>query len=82
MLLRSLLMALSTYSIFPVPQMDWDPRSWKYAICWFPGVGILIGGIMALWILAVSMCGLSRLLYSCVSVCLPLLLTGGIHMDG
>ena len=43
---ESLLVALSTYSAVPVPQFEWNDRNMKYAICFFPAVGILCGGAL------------------------------------
>lgn len=74
--------ALSTYSAVPVPQFEWNEKNMKYAICWFPVVGILCGGALFLWDVLAKALNISSLLFSAVAVCLPLLITGGIHMDG
>ena len=42
-LFESLLIALSTYSAIPVPQFDWNEKNMRYAICFFPAVGIFCG---------------------------------------
>ncbi len=81
-LIESFWVALSTYSVIPVPQFEWNQRNMKYAICFFPAVGIICGGVMALWCLLFSVLGIGSVLFSAVCVCLPLLITGGIHMDG
>lgn len=81
-LLKSILVAISTYSAIPVPQFDWDDKYLRYAICCFPVVGLFCGGGLLLWN---WLCGLLRIgpvLFAAVAVCLPLLITGGIHMDG
>lgn len=79
---QSLLVALSTYSIVPVPQFEWNEKNMKYAICFFPVVGILCGAALYGWYTFSRWVGVSAVLFSAVAVCLPLLLTGGIHMDG
>lgn len=48
-LFESLLVALSTYSVVPVPQFEWNDRNMKYAICFFPAVGIFCGAILWGW---------------------------------
>lgn len=75
-------MALSTYSAIPMPQFEWNRDNMKYAICFFPAVGILCGGALAVWCWAGSALGFSGVLFAAFAVILPLLVTGGIHMDG
>ncbi len=79
---KSLLVALSTYSIVPVPQFEWNEKNMKYAICFFPVVGILCGAVLYGWYALCVWLSVSAVLFGVVAVCLPLLLTGGIHMDG
>ena len=79
---ESLLVALSTYSTVPVPQFEWNERNMKYAICFLPAVGIICAVILFLWYKLCLILGVSALLFSAVAVCLPLLISGGIHMDG
>ena len=42
---NGLLIALSMYSKIPVPQAEWNERNMRYALCFFPLVGAVIGGI-------------------------------------
>lgn len=81
-LFESLLVAVSTYSVVPVPQFDWNERNMKYAICFFPAVGVLCGALLWGWYALAGLLGVSSLLFAAVAVCIPLLVTGGIHMDG
>lgn len=74
--------ALSTYSAVPVPQFEWTEQNMKYAICWFPVVGVLCGGALFLWDTLARALQVSSLFFAVVAVCIPLLITGGIHMDG
>ena len=80
--MKSLLVALSTYSVVPVPQFEWNEKNMKYAICFFPAVGILCGAALHGWYAFSQWAGVSAVLFAVVAACLPLLLTGGIHMDG
>ena len=82
MFLRPFLIALSTYSIVPVPQFDWTDDNLKNSLCFFPLVGLLCGGALAGWLALCSALDAGRVLCAAGAVCLPPLLTGGIHMDG
>lgn len=81
-LFESLLVALSTYSAIPVPQFEWNERNMKYAICFFPAVGILCGAALWGWSVLADFLGVSGFFFAAIATCLPLLITGGIHMDG
>lgn len=37
------------YSKIPMPNIDWKKENMKYAMCFFPLVGLVIGIIMAAW---------------------------------
>lgn len=81
-LLESLLVALSTYSIVPVPQIIWKEQAMRYAICFFPIVGLLCGVALWSWQQVAMYFAVSDLLFATVAACIPLFVTGGIHMDG
>lgn len=80
--MKSLIIAFSTYSRIPMPKIAWSEESMKYSMCFFP----LVGGIIGLCSLGVyaglHMLGLGRALVAAVLTALPILITGGIHMDG
>ena len=47
--LESLIVALSMYSKIPVPQIEWNKQNMRYALCWFPAVGVVTGLLVWLW---------------------------------
>lgn len=81
-ILETLLVAVSAYSALPVPQFSWNEKNMRYAICCFPVVGLLCGGALLLWNWVCRSLQVSAILFAAVAACLPLLITGGIHMDG
>ena len=81
-LFESLLVAMSTYSVIPMPQFEWNEKNMKYAICFFPAVGVVCGLGLWGWYALASFLKLNAVLFAAVAVVLPLLITGGIHMDG
>ena len=78
LLIESLMVALSTYSVIPVPNFNWNENNMKYAICFFPVIGVFCGILM--WVL--GLLNISSFFASIIATCIPLLVTGGIHMDG
>lgn len=83
MILESINIAFSMYSKVPMPQIEWNERNMKYVMCYFPIVGLLIGALQGgmLWALA-QYSSISSFLWAAAAVILPIVLTGGIHMDG
>ncbi len=79
---RAMIMAISTYSCIPVPAVEWDEKHMRYVLCWFPVVGALIGGVQWIWFWASGQKGAGALLKAAVCTAIPVLVTGGIHMDG
>ena len=53
-----------------------------YVFCFFPWIGLVIGGLEYLWILLSQTLGLGALVFAAVSVLIPIAITGGIHLDG
>ena len=42
-LIRSFFIAFSMYSKIPMPRTDWTKESMRYAMCFFPVIGAVIG---------------------------------------
>ena len=81
-MIRSLLIAFSTYSRIPVPQVEWNEENRRWSMCFFPLVGLVIGLLLWGWLALCGSLKIDPFLRGAVSAMIPLLLTGGIHMDG
>jgi len=81
-LLGSFLIALSMYSKIPVPQVEWTKERMKYAMCFFPLIGLITGAVLVLFIWLAKRLGGRELFIALGGAAVPLLVTGGIHMDG
>ena len=81
---NGLLVALSMYSRIPMPQklIKWDDDGMKYSICFFPIVGVVIGGVLLLWRYVSELLGFGEVLFAAAAAAIPIFITGGIHMDG
>ena len=80
--IRSLFIAFSTYSRIPVPQVEWSEENRKYSMCFFPLIGAVIGLLLWGWLWLCERLGTGPVLKGAVGALLPILVTGGIHMDG
>lgn len=81
-LYQGLLIAFSTYSRLIVPRADWSQENRRYAMCFFPLIGAVIGALLWGWFALCDFLRLSDLLRGAVGAAIPLLISGGIHMDG
>jgi len=79
---RSFVLATSMYSKLPTPKTEWSDRSMAYVFCFFPWIGLVIGGLEYLWIRLSQTLQFGDLLFAAVSVLIPIAITGGIHLDG
>lgn len=80
-LFGSLVIAFSMYSKIPMPRMEWTKERMKYAMCFFPLVGAVQGICLVAFLHLMNYLGLEQL-GRAGGVALPILLNGGIHMDG
>lgn len=81
-IIGSFVIAFSMYSRIPMPQVEWTKERMRYALCFFPLIGVCIGAVLwAFWSFT-DWAGTGRLFTTFVGTALPLLITGGIHMDG
>lgn len=81
-LLKSLCSAFLMYSRIPVPQVEWKEENRRYALCFFPLIGAVIGGLILLWYKLSKIFPAGSLLFSVGCTAIPVLVTGGIHIDG
>lgn len=79
---KAICIVLATYSIIPAPQVEWTETSMRYSLCALPVVGIIIGCTQALWAWLCISLGIGQLFFGAVAAAIPILLSGGIHMDG
>lgn len=81
-MLDSMLMAFSLYSRIPVPQAKWNDESMRWCICFLPLVGLVIGAAQWAAFALLTHFSFGPVFKGAVLAVLPILLSGGIHMDG
>lgn len=79
---QSFLIACSMYSKVPMPKTEWKKENMELVLCFFPFVGALLGAATIGWTVLCNHALQGTNLWAIGYVVIPLLLTGGIHMDG
>lgn len=80
--LRSVIAAFSFFSAIPMPQVRWDDANMRYMMAAFPLIGAVIGALWWAWGQICVAAGLGTLLKGVGYALIPVLITGGIHLDG
>ncbi len=80
--LQSLCTAFSLYSRISVPKDCVTEDGCRYALCFFPCVGVVTGTVMILYAWLAGAVSLGHTAFCCIGTAIPLIITGGIHMDG
>ena len=81
-LMRAIAIAFSTYSRIPMPRVDWSEENQRYSMCFFPLVGLAVGLALWLWLWLCDLWARGAFARGAIGAALPLLVSGGIHMDG
>ncbi len=84
---NSLIIAFSMYSKIPTPQGKWTNENMKYTMVFFPWIGIVIGFMSCIWVYAWEYLEKMQIYLSepfriIVLLLIPVVITGGIHLDG
>lgn len=82
MLFQSMIIAFSMYSKIPMPKVVWNEKNMKYAFCFFPFVGAVVGLVIYIAASLGLKLGMGKLLFAAIMTVIPILITGGIHVDG
>ena len=79
---KSFCIAISMYSRIPVPHFEWKEKDMKHAIIFFPLIGLLVGAAeygVYYYFKEWDLPAMAAAIIMCV---IPILITGGIHLDG
>lgn len=79
---KSFFIAFSLYSAIPVPQFVWKEEDMRYVLCFFPWVGAVAGALVWGWMWLCTRLGIGSVCYVLVGTAIPLLVSGGFHVDG
>lgn len=79
---ETVLVAFAMFSALPVPQPVWNEKNMRFALCAFPLVGVVCGALWWGWCALCALLPVPELLRGALLCLLPVLITGGIHLDG
>lgn len=81
-LLKAICIAFSMFTAIPMPQFAWDDDAFSHSLAALPAVGLLLAASLWGWIELCALVPLSSQMRALGLTALPLLITGGIHLDG
>ena len=85
---KSFFLAFSMFSALPVPEVEWNEKNMRYMMCAFPFVGIVIAILCAVWfvfgiqVIFVWQKNISLHIFALGFTLIPVIISGGIHLDG
>jgi adenosylcobinamide-GDP ribazoletransferase len=77
--LRSVITAFAMFTKIPMPHVNWEKQNMKYTLAALPLVGVVVGVLMWMWF---KFSPFGVILTAVVFTLIPILITGGIHLDG
>lgn len=80
--LKTIAVAFAMFSRIPMPSFPWEKDSLRFALCAFPLVGAVVGLLCWGWVVLCGLLSAPDLLRAAGLCALPVLVTGGIHLDG
>ncbi len=81
-ILKAIDVAFSMYSKIPMPRFQWDSGDMEYHLCFFPWIGACIGILEYVWFLFSNSFISNQFVVIPIAMAIPLLVTGGFHVDG
>lgn len=70
------------FSKIPVPTLRWEEQDMKFVMIFFPFVGAIIGALCLLWNKLIILFDFNNLIQGAGFMLIPILITGGLHLDG
>ncbi len=79
---RWIAVSFSLYSRIPMPRFPWDEDDMKHSLSFFPLIGLLIGALICGLHMNPFVFELPLFIKTILTVLIPILITGGFHLDG
>ena len=79
---KGFLMAISMFTIIPLPKYEWDDEGGKNIMKFYPVIGLIVGVIWYGVFRILNLLGASIMVTTAVTLITPFILTGMLHLDG
>lgn len=79
---KGFLMAVSMFTIIPLPHNIWDDEGGKHIMKFYPVVGLIVGFIWYGVYKVLQLLGASTMITAAITMIVPFILTGMLHLDG
>lgn len=80
--IETVLVAFAMFSALPLPRPAWNEKNMRFALCAFPLIGVVCGLLWWGWSALCAFLTAPDLLRGAGFCLIPVLVTGGIHLDG
>ena len=80
--METVLVAFAMFSALPLPCPEWNSKNMRYAMCAFPLIGLVCAALWYGWGALCAYFNVQHLLRGAGFCLIPVIVTGGIHLDG
>ena len=81
-IINGFIITIAMYSKIPMPKVERSKQNMKYALCFFPIIGLVIGALLYGWCEACIAWGFGQTCFALIGTVIPVIVTGGIHLGG
>ena len=79
---KGFLMAISMFTVIPLPRYEWDDEGGKNIMKFYPAIGLIVGIIWYGVFRLLNLLGASIMVTTAITLITPFILTGMLHLDG
>lgn len=79
---KGFLMAISMFTVIPLPRYEWDDEGGKNIMKFYPAIGLIVGIIWYGVFRVFDLLGASIIVTTAITLIAPFILTGMLHLDG
>lgn len=79
---KGVLMAISMFTVIPLPRYEWDDEGGKNIMKFYPAIGLIVGIIWYGVFRLLNLLGASIMVTTAITLITPFILTGMLHLDG
>ena len=81
-IINGFITAVMIYSGIPMPKVEQNKKNMRYTLCFMPVIGLVIGVLLYGWSKVCEVCGFGQVCFALVGTVIPLVVRGGMHLEG